>query len=76
MTTPVTVLPVVRGDDGVWEAMVQPVHGADDLDVRDVLNDAEGVRAEVRVLGELRTLTVFVESDGEGVVRYDEALPG
>lgn len=76
MSSPVTVLPVVRGDDGVWEAMVQPVHGADDLDVRDALDEATGVAAAVRVLGELRTLTVFVEGEGEGVVRYDEALPG
>lgn len=76
MTAPVTVLPVVRGDDGVWEAMVQPVYGADDLDVRDALDDAAGVQASVRVLGELRTLTVFVEGDGEGVVRYDDALAG
>jgi hypothetical protein len=76
MTAPVTVLPVVRGDDGVWEAVVQPVYGADDLDVRDALNDSAGVQASVRVLGELRTLTVFVEGDGEGVVRYNDALPG
>jgi hypothetical protein len=76
MSAPVAVLPVLRGEDGVWEAMVQPVYGADDLDVRHRLDDGAGVQASVRVLGEVRTLTVFVEGDGAGVVRYDDALPG
>ncbi|HEY1097341.1 MAG TPA: hypothetical protein VGF99_00375 [Myxococcota bacterium] len=70
------VLPVVRGDDGVWEAMVAVVHGADDVDVREALSDDDGVLVAVRVLGELRELRVYVEGEGEGVVRYDEALPG
>lgn len=73
---PVAVLPVVRGADGVWEALVEVVHTGADVDVRDALDDKDGTRATVRVMGDKRELVVFVESEGHGVVRYDEALPG
>lgn len=73
---PVAVLPVVRGADGVWEALVEVVHTGADVDVRDALDDKDGTRATVRVMGDERELVVFVESEGHGVVRYDEALPG
>jgi hypothetical protein len=70
------VLPLFRADDGVWEAHVAPVHGGDDLVVRDDLDDRRGVRAPVRVAGVVTTLTVFVDDDDHAVVRYDDALPG
>lgn len=73
---PVAVLPVVKGADGVWEALVEVVHTGADVDVRDALDDKDGTRATVRVMGDKRELVVFVESEGHGVVRYDEALPG
>jgi hypothetical protein len=77
--SPVPVLPVYRGDDGVWEALVQPIHGGGDLQVR-ALDDASATPHTVRVLGEEKTLLVFFDKDtdgeGEGVVRYEDALPG
>lgn len=76
MSPPIPVLPLQRGADGVWEAVVTEVHGGGDLDVRDTLDPARGVRASVRVGDELKTLTVFEEADGTAVVRYDDALPG
>jgi len=75
MSRPIVVLPLVRGDDGVWEAMVVPVHGSDDLLVRDDLDAARGVRAPVRVAGAIATLTVYVDDADHAVVAYDEALP-
>ncbi|MBM4280629.1 MAG: hypothetical protein FJ137_07665 [Deltaproteobacteria bacterium] len=75
MTRPVVVLPLVRADDGVWEAQLSPVHGSDDLLARDDLEPARGVRAPVRVAGVVTTLTVFVDDPDHAVVAYDEALP-
>ncbi len=75
MTRPIVVLPLVRGDDGVWEAHIVAVHGADDLLVRDDLDPARGVRAPVRVAGVLTTLTVFVDDADHAVVAWDDALP-
>jgi hypothetical protein len=76
MSRPIVVLPLVRGDDGVWEALITPVHGGDDLLVRDDLDAARGVRAPVRVAGTVSTLTVYVDDDDHAVVAYDDALPG
>ncbi len=76
-TAPVPVLAVVRGADGVWEAIVDVVHTGADVDVRDDLNDDDDELAVVRVLGDERTLRVFVDDDDgrQGVVRYTDALP-
>jgi hypothetical protein len=75
VSRPVVVLPLVRAEDGVWEAQVTAVHGSDDLDVRDDLDPARGVRAPVRVAGVVTTLTVYVDDADHAVVAYDEALP-
>jgi hypothetical protein len=76
MSAPVVVLPVFKAEDGVWEAAVAPVFGSDDLEVRELLHDDEGVLATVRVQGEAKTLRVFAEGEDAGVVRFDDALPG
>lgn len=73
---PIPVLPVRRAADGVWEAILEEVHGSDDVLVRENLDETRGTRAQVRVAGEVKTLLVFVETDGNAVVRYAEALPG
>jgi hypothetical protein len=75
MNRSLVVLPLVRGDDGIWEAAIVPVHGSEDLLVRDDLDPARGVRAPVRVAGVVSTLTVFVDDDEHAVVAYDDALP-
>ncbi|MBN2361103.1 MAG: hypothetical protein JXR83_16730 [Deltaproteobacteria bacterium] len=73
--SPVTILELFRGDDGTWEAAVEPVRGGNDLDAVDDLASYPSERAPVRVLGATRTLTVY--RDGErAFVSYDEALPG
>ncbi len=75
VSAPVAVLPVVKGGDGVWEAVVDAVRGSDDIDVRDDLDDGAGEVAVVRVLGDEKQLRVFVDAEGQGVVRYTDALP-
>ena len=70
------VLPLHRADDGVWEAVVVPVFGSDDLDVRDDLDPARGVKAAVRVNGVVKDVTVWVDDAEHAVAAYDEALPG
>jgi hypothetical protein len=74
--TPIAVLPVIRADDGVWEAIVDVVRGSDDIEVRETLDDRRATIALVRVLGDERTLRVFIDDEAHGVVRYDDALPG
>lgn len=76
MSAPVVVLPVFKAEDGVWEAAVAPVFGSDDLEVRDLLHEDDGVLATVRVQGAEKTLRVFAEGDDAGVVRFEDALPG
>lgn len=76
MTTPIAVLPVFRADDGVWEALVEVVHGGDDIEVRDTLDEGRATTVVVRVLGDERTLRVFLDDETHGVVRYEDALPG
>jgi hypothetical protein len=75
-TTPIVVIPVFLGDDGVWEALVEPVTGGDDLQTRDALDEAHKLVTTVRVLGEEKILALFLEGEGRAVARYDEALPG
>lgn len=75
MTRPIAVLPLVRADDGVWEALITPVHGSDDIVVREDLDPARAVRAPVRVAGVLATLSIFVDDDTHAVVAYDDAMP-
>ncbi len=75
MSHTTVVLPLVRGEDGVWEAVILPVHGSDDLVVREGLEPARGVRAAVRVAGVVSTLTIFLDDDAHAVVAYDDALP-
>jgi hypothetical protein len=75
MSRPIAVLPLVRADDGLWEADIQPVHGGDDLVVRDDLDPARAVKASVRIAGVVSVLRVFVDDDQHAVAVYDEALP-
>lgn len=75
MSAPVVVLPVFRADDGVWEAVLEIVHGSDDLDVRDDLDSCAKTQETVRVAGEEKTLWVFHLADGEACVPYADALP-
>jgi hypothetical protein len=75
MKRPTVVLPLFRADDGVWEAALVPVHGGDDLVVRDDLDPARAVRAAVRVAGVVTQLRVFVDDADHAVVAYDDALP-
>jgi hypothetical protein len=75
MTRPIVVLPLVRADDDVWEALIAPVHGSDDLLVREDLEPARGVRAAVRVAGALKTLTIYIDDTDHAVVPWDDALP-
>ena len=70
------LLPVFRADDGVWEAIVEVVHGGDDIEVRDTLDETRAATVVVRVLGDERTLRVFLDDETRGVVRYEDALPG
>lgn len=75
MTPQTPVLPLVRGSDGVWEALITPVHGSADIMVLEDLHVARSAVATVRVAGEPKTLTVFEDVHGSAVVRYADALP-
>ncbi len=71
--SPVAILELYRGDDGTWEAALEPVHGSNDLDVVDDLAPYPSEQAMVRVLGSARTLTVY--RDGErAFVDYSQAV--
>lgn len=76
MSASVVVLPLYRGDDGIWEAAIEMVRGSDDLEVRDDLDSVTKSQETVRVAGEQKTLWVFNLPDGEACVRYADALPG
>ena len=74
MSAPIVVLPLIRGDDGTWEAMVEVVRSGEDLETREAETLVKPTRASVRVLGALKELEVFVDDDGDAVVRYSDAL--
>lgn len=75
MSAPVVVLPLFRGDDGIWEAVIEPIRGSDDLLVREDLGEAPSALERVRIAGELKTLRVYPDDEGGAVVRFEDALP-
>ena len=66
------VLPVVRGNDGVLEAVELPVFGGDDVEVRD-LDALPKTTEKVRCPSGVKTLEVFSEGELHWV-RYDDAV--
>lgn len=69
----IAVLEVVKGADGIWETVDVDVRTSDDLDTIDRLDRYPSERAQVRVRGALKTLTVYRTDEDGGLVTYEEA---
>lgn len=70
--TAVAIIEVHKGEDGVWEAHERPAHAAEDVDTVEGLDRYRSVTAEVRVAGEVRSMTVYLEDEDDGFVVFED----
>lgn len=61
----IAVLTAMRGDDGVFEAMIPYVQGSDDIEVVDSLDTHTMILSDVRLGPELKKIPLYFSSDDD-----------
>lgn len=68
------VIEVHLADDGLWDSDVRHVLSGEDLETLDDLSAFETTQAQVRVGGQVKLLTVYLDGDEDGWVTWAEAF--
>ncbi len=70
----VAVIEVHRGEDGVWDSDLRHVLNSEDLETLDTVEGLKTTEASVRIQGQVKLLTVYLDDEDDGWVTWQDAF--
>lgn len=70
----VAVIEVHKAEDGVWDSDVRHVLNGEDLETLDSVDGLKTTQASVRIQGQVKLLTVYLDDEDDGWVTWQDAF--